>query len=285
MDTKRGSIVIIGCGDLGTEAGLRFAGAGYRVQGWRRRPELLPAQLAGVQADLAGPLPELPADAEAVVFAPAAPERSVEAYEATYLRGLERVLDAIDSGPAAPARMLLVSSTAVYGDADGAWVDEDTPAVPATPTGKVLLETEELLLRRRPDGLVLRLAGIYGPGRTRLIDQVRSGTASAPAGPHPTNRIHRDDAAAAIVHLIRSDASPGTYIGVDDAPAEMSDVVNFLARETGASAPAQTDGKAARGGNRLLSNTRLRGTGFEFAYPDYRSGYRAVLAGQGTRHP
>lgn len=284
MDQKRGNIVIIGCGDLGTEAGLRFAEAGYRVQGWRRRPELLPAELAGVQADLGGPLPALPADAEAVVFAPAAPERSVEAYGATYLRGLERVLDAIDSGPAEPARILLVSSTAVYGDADGAWVDEDTPAAPATPTGKVLLATEELLLRRRPDGLVLRLAGIYGPGRTRLIDQVRTGTAAAPAAPHPTNRIHRDDAAAAVVHLIRSNASPGTYIGVDDAPAEMSDVVNFLARETGAPAPEQAEGKSARGGNRRLSNARLRGTGFEFAYPDYRSGYRAVLSGKGSRH-
>lgn len=283
METKRGTVVIVGCGDLGTEAGLRFADAGYSVQGWRRRPGVLPAGFGRVRADLAGPLPALPADTEAVVFAPAAPARSIESYQATYLDGLERVLDAVEAGPADPRKILLVSSTAVYGDADGAWVDERTPAVPAAPTGEVLLQTEELLLRRRPDGIVLRLAGIYGPGRTRLIDQVRAGTAIASA--QPTNRIHRDDAAAAIVHLIRSDAPAGTYVGVDDAPAEMSDVVSFLAHETGTGVPDQADGTRSRGGNRRLSNAKLRGTGFAFAYPDYRAGYRAVLAGQGTRHP
>nr|WP_043845041.1 SDR family oxidoreductase [Arthrobacter crystallopoietes] len=283
MGKVRGTVVIIGCGDLGTEAGLRFAEAGYQVQGWRRRPALLPAPITGVRADLGGALPELPADTQVVVFAPAAPERSVAAYEATYLHGLARTLDAVDARPGEPPSVLLVSSTAVYGDAYGAWVDEGTTPVPSTPTGQVLLQAEELLRRRRPDGRILRLAGIYGPGRTRLIDQVRTGTAAA--GASITNRIHRDDAAAAIAHLVLTGAPPGTYIGVDDEPVEMSDVVAFLAREMGLPVPGPRERESSRGGNRRLSNARLRSTGFRFAYPDYRAGYRSVLAGQGQRHP
>ena len=192
--------------------------------------------------------------------------------------------------------MLFVSSTAVYGDAGGGWVDESTTPAPGGFSGRILREAEELLYRRlRGTGItpvVLRLGGIYGPGRTRLIDQVRGGTAVIPAGSRFTNRIHRDDAAAAIVHLCTMDAMPGpVYLGVDNEPAELGEVLRFLAAELGlpraavGRRPERGCGEPSRGGNKRCSNALLRGTGFEFAYPSFREGYRAILAGIGVRHP
>ena len=281
------TVLIAGCGDLGTEAGLRFAAAGFSVLGWRRSPEKLPAQITGQAADLSSAdLPRIPADTDVVVIAVAAGSRSEAAYRAAYLDGTANVLDALDRDGVHPRRILFVSSTAVYGDADGDWVDEDTAPAPASATGAVILEAEQLLHARRPDAVVLRLSGIYGPGRTRLIDQVTGGTAVVPASPQLTNRIHRDDAAAAIVHLMTAVPGPAPlYVGVDDEPVDLAEVLRFLAAELDRDLPAPAASESSRGGNRKLSNGRLRGSGFEFTYPTFREGYRAVLAGKGVRHP
>lgn len=285
------TILLAGCGDLGTEAGLRFAAAGHRVVGWRRSPEKLPATIEGVAADLsAAALPAVPADTTAVVVAVAADSPTEAAYRAAYVDGLSHVLDALDRDGVTPRRVLFVSSTAVYGDAGGGWVDESTTTAPGGFSGRIIREAEELLLSRlRGTGcapVVLRLGGIYGPGRTRLIDQVRNGTAIAPDEPRYTNRIHRDDAAAAIVHLCTMESMPApVYVGVDNDPADLGDVLRFLASEVGYSEPPVGPVGEARGGNKRCSNALLRSTGFEFAYPSFRDGYRDILAGKGVRHP
>lgn len=285
------TILLAGCGDLGTEAGLRFAAAGHRVVGWRRSPDKLPAAIEGVAADLSGTsLPTVPADTTAVVVAVAADSPTEAAYRSAYADGLSHVLDALERDSVTPRRVLFVSSTAVYGDAAGGWVDERTTAAPGGFSGRVLLEAEELLLSRvRGTGsapVVLRLGGIYGPGRTRLIDQVRNGTGVIPNEPRYTNRIHRDDAAAAMVHLALSEADPSpVYVGVDDDPADLGDVLRFLAVEMGFPEPPVGPAGEARGGNKRCSNSLLRSTGLGFEYPSFREGYRAVLAGTGVRHP
>lgn len=286
------TVLIAGCGDLGTDAGLRFAAAGHRVIGWRRSPEKLPAQLEGAAVDLTGPLPEIPTDTEIVVMATAAAERTEAAYRSSYVDALANLLDAMERDGVRPRRVLFVSSTAVYGENDGGEVDETTPARPSSATGKILREAEVLLHARLPSAIVLRLGGIYGPGRTRLIDQVRQGTAVIPDPPRLTNRIHRDDAAAAIVHLTTvAEAPEPLYLGVDSEPAELGEVLRFLAAELGVPEPnagaAAASGRAsnARGGDKRCSNSRLLATGFRFRFPSYREGYRAVLAGEGVRHP
>lgn len=285
------TILLAGCGDLGTEAGLRFAAAGHRVVGWRRSPEKLPAAIEGVAADVsAAELPPVPADTAAVVVAVAADSPTEAAYRAAYVDGLSHVLDALERDSVTPRRILFVSSTAVYGDAGGGWVDEGTTPAPGGFSGRVLREAEELLTRRL-DGtgtvpVVLRLGGIYGPGRTRLIDQVRGGTAVIPDRPRYTNRIHRDDAAGAIVHLCTIAEEPApVYVGVDDDPAELGDVLRFLASELGLDVPPSGSAGEARGGNKRCSNALLRGTGHSFTYPTFREGYRDILAGVGVRHP
>jgi nucleoside-diphosphate-sugar epimerase len=307
------TVLMAGCGDLGTEAGLRFAAAGHRVVGWRRSPAKLPAVIESVAADLTtAPLPPIPADTTAVVVAVAADSPTEDAYRAAYVDGLANVLDALErarehDGVAPPSqvrRVLFVSSTAVYGDAGGGWVDESTTPEPGGFSGRIIREAEELLLKRlQGTGLTpvaLRLGGIYGPGRTRLLDQVRGGSAVSPAEPRYTNRIHRDDAAAAIVHLCTMAADPDpVYLGVDNDPAELGEVQSFLAAELGLPQPPSEvpgggpgggsggsgGGEPSRGGNKRCSNALLRSTGFEFAYPTFREGYRAILAGEGVRHP
>ncbi|WP_247048260.1 SDR family oxidoreductase [Arthrobacter rhizosphaerae] len=292
------TVLMAGCGDLGTEAGLRFAAAGHRVVGWRRSAEKLPGEIEGVSADLTSAnLPPASSDTSAVVIAVAAESSAEAAYRAAYVDGLANVLRALDRDDVRPRRVLFVSSTAVYGDADGGWVTEDTTPAPGGFSGRIILEAEELLHRHfegtDTDTVVLRLGGIYGPGRTRLIDQVRSGSAATPAEARYTNRIHRDDAAAAIVHLCSMEGTPHpAYLGVDNHPAEMGEVLRFLAEELGLphppAAPREPEasaGQAGRGGNKRCSNQRLRDTGFEFSYPTYREGYRAILEGKGVRHP
>jgi nucleoside-diphosphate-sugar epimerase len=285
------TILLAGCGDLGTETGLRFAAAGHRVVGWRRSPDKLPAQIEGAATDLStAELPRVPADTSAVVIAVAADAPTEEAYRTSYVNGVANVLGALDRDRVAPKRVLFVSSTAVYGGAGGGWIDESTTPEPTGFSGRVMRQAEELLLKRF-DGtgtspVVLRLGGIYGPGRTRLIDQVRTGTAVIPDQPRYTNRIHRDDAAGAIVHLLSMPDVPApVYLGVDNDPAELGDVLRFLAAELGLDVPPPGSLGDARGGNKRCSNDLLRGTGFSCKYPSFREGYRDILAGVGVRHP
>jgi nucleoside-diphosphate-sugar epimerase len=279
-------VLIAGCGDLGTEAGLRFATAGHRVLGLRRSPEKLPEAIEGLGVDLSGPLPDLPADVEVLVYAAAADGRTEDAYRRAYVDGPRHVLDALDRAGARLRRVLLVSSTGVYGITDGSEVDEDTPTEPTSASGAVLVEAERALHDRRPDATVFRLAGIYGPGRTRLIDQVRDGTAVIPDPPVHTNRIHRDDAAQAILELTTGEASPPRLLlGVDHDPADRGEVLRFLADELALPHPPTGPDRRGRGGDKRCRNDRLLATGFRFTYPSFREGYRAVIDGVGVRHP
>ena len=280
------TVLIAGCGDLGTEVGLRFVARGSSVVGLRRSAHKLPAELHGQSVDLSLERPTIPAGTDTVIVALTAGTPAAAAYRAAYIDGLRNLLDALEQSGVTPRRVLMVSSTAVYSVSDGSWVDESTSAEPTAETAKILLEAEQLLHARIPGAVVLRLGGIYGPGRERLITQVREGRATVSARSAHTNRIHRDDAAAAIVHLVTMDRTPDPlYLGVDNLSVPGAEVLEFLAGELGAPAPQLVESTSERGGDKRCSNALLRSSGFDFTYPDYRSGYRAVLAGLGTRHP
>jgi nucleoside-diphosphate-sugar epimerase len=293
------TVLIAGCGDLGTEVGLRFAALGQHVVGLRRNAAVLPAGIEGQSVDLSVAKPVIPADTEIVIVAIAAGNPSPVVYRAAYVDGLQNLLDALDEARVTPRRVLLVSSTAVYDVSDRSWVDEQTPANPRPGTDAILLEAERMLQSRIPAAVVFRLSGIYGPGRERLITQVREGRATVSASARHTNRIHRDDAAAAIVHLMLREEEPAPlYVGVDSAPVLSNEVLVFLAEELGLPAPQPEEPsptaagttttarpESQRGGDKRLSNRLLLDTGFTFSYPTYREGYRAVLAGGGIRHP
>ncbi len=278
-------VLIAGCGDLGTALGLELAAAGDEVIGLRRHPEGLPAAISPFAADLADPrtLEPLP-EVDAVVYAAAADSSTDEAYRRAYVDGLRHLLAARALQEHPPQRILFVSSTAVYAQNDGEWIDEGSPAEAADFRGLRLREGEDLLRAATPAAtatIVLRLSGIYGPGRTRLIDLVRSGRATYPPGPpRYANRIHRDDAAEALAHLLRLPAPAPLYLGTDDAPADLAEVLTFLAVELGAPLPQLAEAPSPGGVERAskrCSNARLKTTAYSFRYPTYREGYGDLL--------
>lgn len=262
------SALLVGFGDLGSDVGRRLAAQGHAVTAIRRRPELVPAPLRGIGADLTVESPDLTGvGADLLVVALTARPRTEESYTATYVDGMTRALDAL---PSMPRRAVLVSSTGVYGDVpDGEEADETTPPRPADGPARALLAAEQRFVDRLPHGTVLRLSGLYGPSTRRLVDQVRDGRVSDPD--RWTNRLHRDDAAAAVVHLLTRPGAPRTlYVGTDDQPALLGDVAAFIAERLGLPKPP---GPRGRGHGKRLSNTRLRETGWVPRYPTYREGY------------
>jgi nucleoside-diphosphate-sugar epimerase len=130
--------------------------------------------------------------------------------------------------------------------------------------------------------VVLRLGGIYGPGRDRLIREVAEGRALRPAEPLFTHRIHRDDAAGAIAHLLALERPEPVYLGVDSEPADLGAVYAWISARLGlpepAIAPIPGEGRLARGSKRC-SNARLVASGYRFAYPTFREGYGELIAG------
>lgn len=278
-------VLIAGCGDLGSALGVELAAAGDEVHGLRRHPERLPAAIRPLAADLGAPesLLELP-EVDAVVYAAAADRSTEEAYRLAYVDGVRNLLAAPALQRAAPRRIFFVSSTAVYAQDGGEWIDESSPAEATHFRARLLLEGERLLRGNATAATatsVLRLSGIYGPGRTRLIELVRSGRATYPSGPpRYANRIHRDDAAGALAHLLRGPTPSALYLGVDDAPVDLAEVLTFLAVELAAPLPrleeAAGDASPERTSKRC-SNALLHASGYRFRYPTYREGYGALL--------
>jgi nucleoside-diphosphate-sugar epimerase len=271
--------LIAGCGYVGIALGERLVAEGHEVWGLRRDCSRLPASIRPIAADLGEPsqLAALPSEIDYVVYAASAGEGSEAAYRRAYVVGLGNVLAGLRGHR--PRRVFFTSSTAVYGQADGSWVDEESETSPLHFTGAATLEAERLLQRSSLPATVVRCAGIYGPDRHRLIESVRQGAA---AMTHRfTNRIHRDDLAGAITHLIRVNSGLDVVIASDDEPATQSDVIRFLSRRLGVpeppAVPAAGDGPA-RGGHKRCRNARLKATGYKLSYPTYREGYAALLA-------
>lgn len=271
-------VLFIGCGDLGQRAARRLLARGDTVYALRRH---LPANdssgIRWLQGDITRPdgLPALPAGITRVIHVATAGARDPAAYRGVFVDGLNHVLDALDTNRV--ERIVFVSSSAVYGEHHGDWVDEDTPPAPQGFNGRILLEAEAALAARAIPHTTLRFAGLYGPGRLQLIERLRAGQASAPLEPpHWANRIHIDDAAAAIAHVaLLPEASP-VYIGCDDT-LPLHELYAELARMIGAPSPA--DGPAPAGvGSKKLSNARLRSSGLALQWPDSRAGYAALLA-------
>lgn len=281
-------ILIAGCGDVGCRLGRRLVDRGDTVWGLRRHPERLPSGLLALAADLTDPgtLVDLPGDLDAVVYTAAADGTSDAAYRRTYVEGVDHLLTVLEGRSSPPRRFLFTSSTAVYGQSEGEWVDEGSPTEPRGFTGRRLLEGEERCRAGSIPSVSLRLGGIYGPGRTRLLRQVASGEAVCPEGPPLyTNRIHSEDAAGALEHLLELPDPEPCFVGVDTEPADLCEVLRFLARRLGVEPPtmAARDEVRRRGGNKRCSSRRLAASGYRFRFPTYREGYEALIRQQ-VRH-
>lgn len=282
-------ILLISCGDVATEAGLRFHAAGHQVSAWRRDSSKLPSSFTGHSVDLlkADPWPQIDPETEVVVLTPVPATRDVDGYTRGYLEVARRLAEILKASCPRLRRLIYVSSSAVLGGSEGQLVNETAPMDPARPTSQVLAETETLLAHSGLPVTILRASGIYGPGRTRLIDLVRAGSAQLPTQSHWTNRIHRDDLAQTIVHVSSlGNKAEELYLATDSEPAQLADVYRFLAAELGEETPEYASEPPAqrRAADRRLNNARLLASGFIPRFPSYREGYRSILAGDTSRH-
>ncbi len=277
-------ILIAGCGYVGEALANLLLADGHEVWGLRRNPRSLRAGIEIIAADLAQPedLRDLPGGLD-VVFYLVSPNGSEDAlYRRAYVDGLRGLVAALHLQRQKP-RLLFASSTAVYDQSDGEWVDESSETAPDHWSGKRLLEGEQIALQALPSASVIRFGGIYGPRRTSLIDSVRSGRAVYRSDPPQyTNRIHRDDCAGALRHLMGLENPESIYLGVDNEPAEKRAVLLWLAGVMGSPEPRAVDKKEASKrsrGNKRCRNARLVQSGYTFCYPTFREGYSAVLEG------
>lgn len=214
-------------------------------------------------------------DAVVITLTPA--EHTPDAYERAYVATLHNLLLVWRAQP--PGLVLFVSSTSVYHQSDGGWVDEESDVLPEHFSGRCLLRAERLLQDSDLPVCIVRFAGIYGPGRDFLLRQVRAGKGGSPEF---TNRIHADDCAGFLAHLLRRHFAGGTleplYIGCDSGPAPGAEVRRWLAERIGVDPAGLVSSISERGGNKRCSNRRLLASGYQMLYPSYREGYGALLS-------
>lgn len=280
------SVLIAGCGDVGGRLAEQMLAKGWQVYGLRRTIANLPAGVIGVAGDLFNEdCPETwPVGAvDYLVYCAAATDHDEAGYRAAYVQGLRNVLGWLDDYGQVPERLLFVSSSSVYEQQDGGWVDETSAAKASAYSGRVMLEAEQVALGSGIPASVVRLTGIYGPGREWLLTQVRRGYRVAVDPPLYGNRIHADDAAGLLAFLLNADqqgvALDDCYIGVDDVPAPLAEVVAWLREYLGVTEWAE-DASVRRTGSKRCSNARARALGWAPHYPSYREGYGAILAGK-----
>ena len=293
-------VVIIGCGEIGVLCARQLLDAGHQVTGVRRTASALPHWMDSCSADVTNPVSlEFLRDEtiDVIIYQVAARGFNEQAYRQAYVEGVANVVEKCQR---TSPHLFFVSSTGVYHQNDGGWVDETSATRPQKFNGQLMLEGEKLVACVERASSV-RFSGIYGPQRTRLIDRVKNGESGNDTDAY-TNRIHVADCAGVLAHLavlaykarqLGGQPLQRVYLASDSLPALRSDVFNFLASELGTSkvaansvAQQQTDAIGSRmsplvkriAGSKRCCNQRILDTGYQFLYPDYQSGYRQIIS-------
>lgn len=271
-------LLIVGCGYLGMALSRHMHQRGWTIFGVRRsaraEAELARCGAKLVVADVTQPATLVHLPPADVVVACVAPGPGGD-YQATYVEGARHLVAALAPDP--PQRVIWVSSTVVYGHHEGEWVDEATPPQSTTVRAKIQMEAEALIQAAPVPSVILRLAGLYGPGRDRLR-LLQEGEAPVYASEY-LNHIHVDDAVGMIEHLMARGAPGEVYLGVDDEPVRKAEFYPWLAKTAGIELPLLV--RPIRDehvlANKRCSNKKIKMTGYRLKYPDYRTGYTEVL--------
>ncbi len=274
-------ILIAGCGDIGAAAGHLLVDDGHDVTGLRRHPPANDNRIRYVKADLmhSGGLDKLGRDFDLVIYILSPDDRSEQSYRNVFETGVANLLDFF-SGNDTDTRFIFVSSTSVYGQTHGEWVDEESATEPGRITSKILLQAEGAFLAHGSRNCIIRFSGIYGGSRSRLLDLVAGGGEVQYQPPYYTNRIHREDCIAVlrfIAHkMVSGDDLEPVYLASDDDPAAKWDVYSCLADRLGIGRPEKAILPQGSDQNKRCSNSRLKQLGYSFIYKSYREGYDPV---------
>jgi nucleoside-diphosphate-sugar epimerase len=268
--------LIIGCGDLGNTIATKLISQQHQVYGLRRNIDQLSVGVQPIACDFyeIENLPPLP-EVDYVIFSAAAKSRDLEHYRQIYVDAPAAILKAL---PTVPIRSFVVSSTGVYAQNSGEWIDENSSAEPNTAHSAQLLAGESQF-KQKSACTVIRSSGIYGPGRTHLLKRILSGTIALETPTHFSNRIHSDDLADFVVHLIGKaiDNQPlkELYLASDGHPAPIHEITKWLAEQLGVTVNHQEP--IQRGGNKRIANRAMRESGFVCRYQDYKAGFAPLL--------
>lgn len=285
-------VLILGCGYVGMPLGVELAQQGHEVFGLRRTQAGGEAvRAAGLQplvGDLTCPadLAALPGSFDWVVNTAASGHGGLDDYRRVYVEGTRNVIEWLRTAP--PRKYVYTSSTGVYGQTDGSAVKESHPTLPPTDTGSVLVEAEQLLLAaHRAQGfpaVILRVAGIYGPGRGHYLKQYLAGEAQIPGqGLRFLNMIHRDDVVGSILAALKNGKPGEIYNAVDDEPVALVHFMRWLSETLGRDMPPFVAEDVADQRKRGLTHKKVQNRrltmelGYRLKYPNFRQGYSAEI--------
>jgi len=283
--------LIIGCGYVGFRVAMRWLERGERVFALTRKParaeELKKIGISPVIGDVAEPLtfPTIE-DLDTVLYAVGFDRSSEYSIEDIYVDGLARALAAL---PNRVERLIYLSSTGVYGQTGGEWVDEDSACQPERAGGRAVLAAEHLIAEHRlgEQAIILRLAGIYGPDRVPKLDDVRHGRPLSSSGESYLNLIHVDDVVAAVLAAEKLDDLPARYVIGDGCPVRRADFYGEVARQLGVEPPQFVKPHpGAAASPRELSSKRVRNSRMvaellpTLGYPSYREGLADVIGAE-----
>jgi nucleoside-diphosphate-sugar epimerase len=271
---------ILGCGYLGRVVAKLWLAKGNQVAALTRSrgDELRSVGIEPLLGDVTDAAsPRLP-DVDTVLYAIGLDRTAGKSMREVYVNGLTNVLSALP----APKRFIYISSTSVYGQADGSWVDELSPTEPAEENGRIVLECERILRERMPEAIILRFAGIYGPGRLlRRATAIEKNEAIATDPEGWLNLIHVEDGARAVLAAAERGTPGATYNVADGHPVKRREFYGEMAAILGSPAPRFT--VTAERTNRRISNRRMREElNVELQYPDFLSGLRQAIGGTGS---
>lgn len=271
-------ILIVGCGAIGSALATVLSAQGHNITGLKRKPPP-PGAINYVAADISSPsdLADLDSDFTEAFFIVSPDGRTEQSYRAVYQTGLDKLLAKLPN-----TAWIMVSSTSVYGQTQGEWVNEDSVAEPGNITSRLIRQAEQKLMDLNPSNIVVRFSGIYGPGREYLLRQALQAPAIQQAPPYFTNRIHQRDCVGVLFFLLEQrlagKALAQCYLASDDDPAPMWDVMTWLSDHLHCPPPTVKTVDADAGMNKRCSNARLKALGYQFKYSSYQDGYLELIA-------
>ncbi len=271
---RMASHLIIGCGYLGRIVARRWLDAGHKVAALTRgrAPELRALGVEPVIGDVTDPASLNLPPVETVLYAVGLDRSAGRSMREVYRDGLSNVLDRLPT----PRTFIYVSSTSVYGQTDGEWIDESSPTEPTEESGRILVECDQLLRARLPSAIILRFAGIYGPGRVIRRAAIERGEPLAADPDGWLNLIHVEDGATAVVAAERAEPR-STFNVADDRPVTRREFYTTMAELLNAP-PAAFGPRPPGGSNRRINNRRLKEElGVELKYPDFAAGLRQAI--------
>lgn len=268
-------VLIVGCGYVGQALAKLYLNQGAAVWALQRHAVNMEG-LHNILCDVTSIDPQQLPEVDLVYYLVAPQSSDESAYVDVYDKGIKQVITALTakSNP----KLILCSSTRVYGQCQGEEVDEHSITLPQEPLGNLILKAEHRVLSIA-NSMVVRFGGIYGPNRVKLLEDIVNNRATLSPTPVYTNRIHLNDCAGILHFLAKIQEPASIFLGVDSEPVLYNDMIKWLAAELNAPEPVIGEKPPQRliNSNKRCLNHKIISYGYQFQYPTFREGYRSIL--------